>query len=59
MPHDFTYICNIKNRINKQTFKTDSQTQRASRWLIAEKEVGGLGKRDEGTKKYGLVVTES
>ena len=44
--------------MNKQ-IETDPWTQRAVNWwLPKEMEVGGLGERGEGSKKYRMIVTE-
>ena len=45
-PYDLTYMCNIKNKINKT--ETDSETQRARGGLPEGKGAGGLGEKVKG-----------
>ena len=51
IPYDFTYICNLKNKINKT--ETESQIQRTE-----GRGVAGLSEKGEGIAKYTLVVTK-
>ena len=56
MPDDFTYMWNLKNKINKHNRKRLTDTENFStvaRW----EEVGRMGEKGEGIKKYKLVVT--
>ena len=70
MPYDFTYIWNLKNKVEyrkrlyykntkkkKKTTKKpekDSQIQRTNRWLPQGRRVEGQTKRMKGMKRYKL-----
>ena len=45
IPYDLTYMCSLKNNINKQNkVKTDSQIQRTNWWLPEGKRLKGWAK---------------
>ena len=60
MPYDFTYMWNLKNKINEQA--DQKQTHRYREHFDGCQMKGGLKrcikKISEGIKKYKLVVTE-
>ena len=60
MPYDFTYMWNLKNKINEQA--DQKQTHRYREHFDGCQMNGGLNrcikKISEGIKKYKLVVTE-
>ena len=58
MPYDFTYMWNLKNKINEQTEQTDSKTQTTFGQLPDQNEVGGMGEKGKEIKKHKLLVTE-
>ena len=57
IPYDFTYAWNLKNKINKQNRNRliDAENKLRVAWW---EEVRGLGEKDEGIKKYKLVLTK-
>ena len=59
MPDDFTCMWNLKNK-TKQMTKQQKQTHDTENILTVARwgEVGGMSEREEGIKKYELVVTE-
>ena len=43
IPYDMTYMWNLKYRMNKHIYKTDSQTERPDLWLARGRRVEGQG----------------
>ena len=35
MPHDFTYMWNLKKKINKQTIKTEADSDKEEKLMVA------------------------
>ena len=55
--YNFTYMWNIKNKINRQT--KQKQTHRENKLRVARWEgLMRMGEMGEGSKKYKLVVTK-
>ena len=58
IPHDFTYVGNLKNNISKQNRNRLTDTE--SRLMVyREGAVRGGDERGEGSEKYRLVGTNS
>ena len=53
-----TYLSTIKSKKQTSGTETDSYIQRTFWQLPDGKEVGGMGKKGKGIKKYKLDVTE-
>ena len=56
IPYNLTCTWNIKNKINEQTKQTQTYRYRQHFDGIRQQGVGEMGKKEEGTKKYELVV---
>ena len=57
MPYDFTYMWNVKNKINEQA--EQKQIHRIFSWLPGGRGLEEMGEKGERIKKYKLVVTDS
>ena len=57
MPYDFTYMWNLKNKINEQTkLKQIHRYREQTGGCQKGGRFGGQGNSSEGIKKYKLVV---
>ena len=57
MPYDFSYMWNLKNKINEQT-KWKQTHRHREQTGDCQMGVGGLSKKGKGIKKYKLIVTK-
>ena len=58
MPYDFTYMWNLKNKVNKQAKFKQTHRYREQNNCCWRRGVERLGGKGEGITKYKLVVTK-
>ena len=58
MPYEFTYMRNLKNKINEQAKQKRTHRYREDWQLPDGREVEGMGEKGEGDMNYKLVVRE-
>ena len=59
IPYDFTCMCNLQNKINKEAGqKQTHRCREKADGCQRGREMGGLGEKGEEIKKYKLAVTK-
>ena len=58
MPYDLTYLCNLKNTMNKQAEQKHTRRYREYFEGCQREEVGWMSKKGEEIKKYKFEITK-